>query len=81
MQAPSFSFMEHNGMSKFIFNTARPYQPQGHRYAGQVIEVELVEGFGNIIKYRDLSRGLDGAFYYVHTGLPQSAIAQGERVM
>lgn len=55
-------------MAKFTFNTGRPYRPVGHPFAGQVIEVELVEGFGNIIKFRDLSRNLDGAFFFVHVG-------------
>jgi hypothetical protein len=59
---------------KFTFNTGRQYQPKGHQFAGQVIEVELVEGFGNVIYFRDLSRGLDGAFYCVHIGLSQVAI-------
>ena len=61
-------------VSKFTFNSGRSYQPHCHQFAGQVIEVELVDGYANIIKFRDLSRGLDGAFFFVHKGLSNAQL-------
>jgi hypothetical protein len=57
---------------RFTFNTGRQYQPAGHPFAGQVIEVELIQA--NVIQFRDKSRGLDGAFHCVHVGMSQPQI-------
>lgn len=49
---------------KFTFNSGRLYQPAGHEFAGQVIEVEVEErGVEYVVRFRDLSRRLDGAFW------------------
>lgn len=50
----------------FRFNTGRLYQPKGHPFAGQVIDVQVsidpTEPGNEIVKFWDRSRGLDGAF-------------------
>jgi hypothetical protein len=51
---------------KFRFNTGRQYQPKGHQFAGQLIEVEVTDHptkpGTQLVKFWDHSRGLDYGF-------------------
>jgi hypothetical protein len=58
-------------MNKFTFNTGRHYQPAGHEFAGQHIEVEEANG---VVKFYDRSRNIDGVFM-----LPSWADAGSQR--
>lgn len=57
---------------KFRFNTGRQYQPVGHEFAGQVIDVEVVFDSDPeyvFIKFWDRSRNLDGVVRSVNPWL------------
>lgn len=64
---------------KFTFNTGRQYQPTGHKFAGQVIDVELTTD--GVVKFWDRSRNLDGAFYLPTWVVTPDQLAVREEVM